>query len=209
MQKVKKKNWEKLLAAIVMTVAMLGFNLFLQPSATAECTWPSQTIPQSAQTSETVSINVKLNGEEIYDIQNVPWIENETVSLAMKNAKCVDSNFTYEVETDCIYGDFVTTIGGESPGEGKFWKLFINGEASQTGMDTTILTPNQQIEWQNEVIPEPISQGRTKNMQQYPQCECQCFSGICSVIKPCPAGYNTLCAAGPVDQISACFCDRQ
>ncbi|NET44231.1 DUF4430 domain-containing protein [Okeania sp. SIO2B3] len=133
-----------------MTVAMLAFNLFLQPSATAESELSAKAISQCPPASKTVSINVELNGEKIYDIQNVPWIENETVSLAMKNAKFVDSTFTYETNTSSPFGDLVTTIGGNGPGFKKYWQLRINDKPSLRGIDTAILPTCDQIEWKNE-----------------------------------------------------------
>jgi len=132
-------------------VIFMALNLFLQPSASADSALKEQSLLpcQPGVVKQTVSITVLLDGQEIYNIPNVEWIENETVSLAMKNAKCANSTFTFETNTSCPYGDLVTTIGGLYPGYRKYWQLLINDQLSQKGIDTAIVMPDDKIKWKN------------------------------------------------------------
>ncbi|NEP00898.1 MAG: DUF4430 domain-containing protein [Symploca sp. SIO2E9] len=198
------KHWKPHNVIFAALVCFLAFNLFLQPSAEAKGLTNAQA--DKLCIPGTVSITVSLDGDDIYNIPKVAWIENETVSLAMKNAKCADATFTYDTDTSCPFGDLVTTIGGNFPGKGKFWQLSINGTPSMNGIDTAILEECDEITWTNEVIPP--HKGDKKISAHVPEsiegqnmestsgfCICAGPDGFVCVLKEnnCNDGYLPLC----------------
>lgn len=106
------------------------------------------------QIQNTVSLEVDFpDGKKIY-IESIPWIQNETVSLAMGNAKCFKPDFTYETAYYCPYGRLITDIMGMVPTQNRqYWVLYINGKLSEFGMDTTLLKPKDKIRWVIEDAP--------------------------------------------------------
>lgn len=49
-------------------------------------------------------------------------------------------------------GVMIETIDGISPGQGNFWKLFVNGQEAQLGISNITLEENMTIEWKTEKI---------------------------------------------------------
>lgn len=93
-------------------------------------------------TCQTVSLTIQVPNQPPVVMSNVPYIKGMNVRLAMYNAAV-----SFESTNYCPYGGFVTTINGYTPTGNDYWSLSINGKTSDTGMDTTVLNPKDQITW--------------------------------------------------------------
>lgn len=141
----------KILKALVVTVLVL---LLAISPALADC---------SGQQG-TVSIVVLNNdGTEIYNIQEVPWIEGATARVAMLNATNKEPSFKFESQPICPFGDFVTKVGDTQAGAGEFWALFINGEPSTGGIDTTVVNNGDVITWEIQPQLDPSDPNSTNS----------------------------------------------
>ena len=58
--------------------------------------------------------------------------------------------FSVEYKDYGKMGVMVETINGISPEQGKFWKLFVNGQEAQTGISSLAIKENTLIEWKTE-----------------------------------------------------------
>ncbi|NEO82184.1 DUF4430 domain-containing protein [Moorena sp. SIO4G3] len=75
-----------------------------------------------------------------------PWIENSTVSLAMRNLSEL-GELQFKTKFSCPFGDLVTSIDSVPPGQDQFWALFINNNFSEFGIDTAILKNGDSVLW--------------------------------------------------------------
>ncbi|MEH1814599.1 MAG: DUF4430 domain-containing protein [Nostoc sp.] len=107
-------------------------------------------LADSSAAQGTVSIVVLDDGKDIYNLQSVPWVEGETVRTAMLNVNNKEPSFKFESEHIDDYGEFVTKIGDSQAQAEEFWALFINGEASDEGIDTTVVNNGDVILWDIE-----------------------------------------------------------
>lgn len=49
-------------------------------------------------------------------------------------------------------GEFVQSIDGVTPGSGKFWKFYVNGQSSNVGASSYVLRDGDKIEWKIDTI---------------------------------------------------------
>lgn len=97
-------------------------------------------------TCDTVTLTIEVPNQPVQTLTNVPYIKGMNVRLAFYNAAAL-ANVSFGSTNFCPFGGFVTTINGYTPTGNDYWSLSINGKVSDTGMDTTLLKPNDRITW--------------------------------------------------------------
>jgi uncharacterized Fe-S cluster protein YjdI len=133
----------------VLILLLLGSPVFAKTFAQRAET----SVVSCSQSQGTVSLTVKKGNTTLFNIPNVPWIEGETVRLAMLNAeKSVDPSFKFKEKFSCPFGNLVTQIGNVIPNKKEFWALYVNDKFSDRGIDTAVLQKDDKIQWQIQSI---------------------------------------------------------
>lgn len=85
---------------------------------------------------------------------NSPYLPQMTISLAMRNLAAASNDssrpFTFTTKFYVPYGDMVTSINGMAPGPSQYWKMKVNGQSTQCGIDTRILKKGDVVQWSLE-----------------------------------------------------------
>lgn len=75
--------------------------------------------------------------------------QNTTVLDMMRKLDSENSEFRFDSEAS-EYGEYIVSINGHIPNVSKneFWKLFVNGEESVTGVSMLTLRNNDVVRWE-------------------------------------------------------------
>lgn len=127
----------KILKALAVTVLVLLLAI-------------SPALADSSASQGDVTILVFDDGKVIFNIEEVPWVEGETVRTAMLNAAEKEPSFKFETENIDGYGEIVTKIGDIKAEAEEFWVLSINDEFNDVGIDTVVVNNGDVILWDIE-----------------------------------------------------------
>ncbi|MBH8563100.1 DUF4430 domain-containing protein [Nostoc sp. CENA67] len=127
----------KILKALAVTVLVLL--LVISPA-----------LADSSASQGDVTILVFDDGKVIFNIEEVPWVEGETVRTAMLKAAEKEPSFKFETDNIDAYGEIVTKIGDIKAETEEFWVLSINDEPNDIGIDTVVVNNGDVILWDIE-----------------------------------------------------------
>lgn len=127
----------KILKALAVTVLVLLLAI-------------SPAFADSSASQGDVTILVFDDKKVIFNIEEVPWVEGETVRTAMLNAAQMEPSFKFETGNIDGSGEIVTKIGDSQAEAEEFWALSINDELSEQGIDTAVVNNGDVILWDIE-----------------------------------------------------------
>ncbi|MDZ8237656.1 MAG: DUF4430 domain-containing protein [Nostoc sp. ChiQUE01a] len=135
----------KILKALAVTV--LALLLAISPA-----------LADSSASQGEVTILVFDDGKVIFNIEELPWVEGETVRTAMLNAAQKEPSFKYETNNIDGYGEIVTKIGESQAEAEEFWALSINDEPTEQGINTAVVNNGDVIIWDIERQTSPSTE---------------------------------------------------
>ncbi|BAZ48908.1 hypothetical protein NIES4103_15190 [Nostoc sp. NIES-4103] len=135
----------KILKALAVTVLVLLLAI-------------SPALADSSATQGDVTILVFDDKKVIFNIEEVPWVEGETVRTAMLNAAQMEPSFKFETGNIDGSGEIVTKIGDSQAEADEFWALSINDELSEQGIDTAVVNNGDVIIWDIERQTSPSTE---------------------------------------------------
>lgn len=103
-----------------------------------------------------ITMTLSLNGNEISQVGNIPFITGMNVQQAMEAAYGLTPGHSYNFSLqyfgaglgyEVVTLDSITNQIGSDPNSYLFWALYINNTFSPTGIDSTVLQDGDQIGW--------------------------------------------------------------
>lgn len=106
-----------------------------------------------------ITMTLSLNGNEISQVDNIPFTAGMNIQQAMEAAYGLTPGHSYnfslqyfgtELGYEVVTLDSIANQIGSDPNSYLFWALYINGTFSPTGIDSTVLQDGDQIGWDFE-----------------------------------------------------------
>jgi|SRR5450756_108032 len=115
-----------------------------------------------------ITMVLSLNGSEIGQIDNILFTASMNVRQAMEAAYGLTPGHTYnfslqyfgsELGYEVVTLDSIANQVGSDPDSYIFWALYVNGQLSPTGIDSTVLNDGDRIDWNYQAYSSEVHAG--------------------------------------------------
>lgn len=116
----------------------------------------------------TINMKIDLLGNQIGQIEGIPYSQDMSVQSAMEAAHNVGTDHAYNFSLEyfgtnlgyeVVTLDSVSIQNGSDPNVFLFWALYVNEHLSNTGIDETILNDGDLIGWNYEAYNPDLHSG--------------------------------------------------